>query len=167
MRFLRHEYTDPMTKKGKWRFIHADASGTPIDSRTIARPKAAKPLGEGGSSSDRKSMFNDEKAKETSDSQPTSGTEEKKDDSSFFGNDMKGAFIIGVASMSNKNSIRVYNNKTRYSDWEFLGIELGGGGTVPGAGGGIPSGGQPGGRGPGFGGRPGVPTMPPLNNQPN
>jgi hypothetical protein len=112
-------------------------------------------------------MFSDDKQKETSDAQPPAGTEDKKDNSSFFGNDMKGAFIIGVASMSNKNSIRVYNNKTRYSDWEFLGIELGGSGTIPGGGGGIPSGGQPGGgRGPGFGGGPGLPSMPPLTDQP-
>ncbi|MBI4167111.1 MAG: type II secretion system protein [Acidobacteria bacterium] len=166
IRFLRHEYTDPMTRKGKWRFIHADASGTPIDSRTIARTMPAKPLGEGGATSDRKSMFSDEREKDTTDSQPSSGTEEKKDKSSFFGDDMKGAFIIGVASMSNKNSIRVYNNKTRYSDWEFMGIETGGGGTVPGAGSGIPTGVQPGGRGPGFGGRPGLPSMPPLTDQP-
>ena len=76
---------------------------------------------------------------------------------------MKGAFIIGVASSSNKNSIRVYNNKTRYSDWEFLGIEMGGGGMVPGSGGGASGGGQFGGPGGGgFGGRPGMPGTPPL-----
>ncbi|MBZ5544714.1 MAG: type II secretion system GspH family protein [Acidobacteriia bacterium] len=50
IRFLRHEYTDPMTKQGKWRFIHADANGTPLDSLTMPRPTVAKPLG--GSSSD-------------------------------------------------------------------------------------------------------------------
>ena len=166
MRFLRREYTDPMTRKGKWRFVHADASGTPIDSRTITRPKATKPLGDDRSSSGRTSMFSNEREKETSDSQQPSGAEDQKEKSSFFSNDMKGAFIIGVASMSNKNSIRVHNNKTRYSDWEFLGIELGGGGTIPGAGGGVPSGAQPGGRGPGFGGRPGLPNMPPLIDQP-
>jgi len=157
IRFLRREYTDPMTKKGKWRYIHADATGTPIDSRTISRPKATKPLG-----GDRPSMFSDEREKEKKETEPPPEAEEGKEKSSFFGNDMKGAFIIGVASMSNKNSIRVYNNKTRYSDWEFLGIEMGGGGMVPGSGGGSPGGqfGGPGGGG--FGGRPGMPGTPPL-----
>ena len=35
VRFLRHEYKDPMTKSGKWRFIHATAQGTLIDSKTM------------------------------------------------------------------------------------------------------------------------------------
>ncbi|MGH9430581.1 MAG: hypothetical protein ACRD3T_03480 [Terriglobia bacterium] len=34
MRFLRQPYRDPMTPSGKWRFIHATATGIPIDSRT-------------------------------------------------------------------------------------------------------------------------------------
>jgi type II secretory pathway pseudopilin PulG len=157
IRFLRHEYADPMTRKGKWRYIHADASGTPIDSRTITRPKTTKPLG-----GERASMFSDEREKEKKESEPPTEAEEVKEKSSFFGNDMKGAFIIGVASMSNKNSIRVYNNKTRYSDWEFLGIETGGGGIIPGSGGGAPGGGFGGPGGGGLGGRPGMPGTPPL-----
>jgi hypothetical protein len=66
--------------------------------------------------------------------------------------------------MSKKQSIRVWNNKTRYDDWEFLGVEMASGGMVPG------QMTQPGGAGqqppsmfgpPGAGGR-GFPTMPPL-----
>ncbi len=162
--FLRHEYPDPMTKKGKWRFIHADAAGTPLDSRTLARPKPPSALG-----SD--SAFSDEKKENP----PTTGKVgrfesgeegQPKETSAFFGEGkgVQGAFIIGVASMSNKNSIRVWNNKTRYSDWEFLGVEMGPGGMTPGQGS-MPAGqGQqpqsmfgPGGQG----GR-GFPTMPPL-----
>jgi len=33
MRFLRQEYSDPMDRKGKWRFIHANAAGVLIDSK--------------------------------------------------------------------------------------------------------------------------------------
>jgi len=33
-RFLRKEYADPMTPKGKWRFIHANAQGVLLDSKT-------------------------------------------------------------------------------------------------------------------------------------
>jgi type II secretory pathway pseudopilin PulG len=34
MRFLREPYRDPMTPSGKWRYIHATATGIPIDSWT-------------------------------------------------------------------------------------------------------------------------------------
>ncbi len=162
--FLRREYSDPMTKKGKWRFIHADAAGVPLDSRTLARPKPPSAFG-----SD--SAFSQEK-KETP--PPTgkvgrfeSGEEgQPKETSAFFGEGkgVQGAFIIGVASMSNKQSIRVWNNKTRYSDWEFLGVETASGGMMPGQ---InpPSGGgqQPSSIfGPGGTGGRGFPTLPPL-----
>ena len=33
MRFLRKEYSDPLDPKGKWRFIHANASGVLLDSK--------------------------------------------------------------------------------------------------------------------------------------
>ena len=163
MRFLRREYKDPMTKHGKWRFIHADASGAPIDSRTIARPKPPKPLGGDRSTTESGPGSSDDKAAGDPDGQQAAA-EEEKSKSSFFGDgkDLKGAFIIGVASKSNKNSIRVYNNKTRYGDWEFLGIEAGGGrGGLPGAGG-VPQGG----RSPGPEGRPGgLPFGQPSSNQ--
>ena len=166
MRFLRREYADPMTRKGKWRFIHADASGTPIDSRTLARPKQPKPLGDSSSSSSPDSSFASS-AQNPGDETNQEG--EPKEKSAFFGEgkDLQGAFIIGVASMSNKNSIRVYNNKTRYSDWEFLGIEMGSGGQIPSqGGGGFPGGGpQTGPRSPFPGGGGGFPSMPPLTDQ--
>ena len=167
MRFLRRPYADPMTRKGKWRFIHADASGTPIDSRTFALPTPPKPLGESSFSSSNSPLPSDA-ATEAARGAGQEGEAGEK--SSFFGDskEIQGAFIIGVASMSNKNSIRVYNNKTRYGDWEFLGIEMGAGGAMPGPGGGIPSGGQPGRPGSGFAGpgqSGGLSAMPPLTSQ--
>jgi type II secretory pathway pseudopilin PulG len=36
-----------------------------------------------------------------------------------------GTFIVGVASSSNKQSISTWNKKTRYDEWEFIGIDLG------------------------------------------
>jgi type II secretory pathway pseudopilin PulG len=45
-----------------------------------------------------------------------------KSESAFFtDNQVQGALIAGVASCSNKTSIRVWNKKTNYEDWEFLG----------------------------------------------
>lgn len=37
---------------------------------------------------------------------------------------------MGVASTSRKASIRVYNNKTHYNEWEFLGTPQAMAGTV-------------------------------------
>jgi len=36
-----------------------------------------------------------------------------------------GTFIVGVASTSHKQSIRTWNQKTHYDEWEFLGIDMG------------------------------------------
>jgi type II secretory pathway pseudopilin PulG len=122
MRFLRHEYPDPMSKDGKWRFIHADANGTPLDSLTLARPTAAKPLAGGSSTSDQTAGA------------PAAGAEQESGGkSAFFGDnkEMQGAFIVGVASTSKKKSIRVLNNKTHYNEWEFLGVELNPSAGVP------------------------------------
>jgi len=37
-RFLRKEYVDPMTPGGKWRYIHANAQGVLLDSKTQGPP---------------------------------------------------------------------------------------------------------------------------------
>ena len=50
------------------------------------------------------------------------GCEGGKSESAFFSdNQVQGALIAGVASCSNKASIRVWNKKTKYEEWEFLG----------------------------------------------
>jgi len=36
-----------------------------------------------------------------------------------------GTFIVGVASTSHKESIRTWNQKNHYDEWEFIGIDLG------------------------------------------
>ncbi|MGE5325968.1 MAG: hypothetical protein ACM3NO_02920, partial [Deltaproteobacteria bacterium] len=38
-RFLRHPFRDPLTRSGKWRFIHANAAGVIFDSKTLTPPK--------------------------------------------------------------------------------------------------------------------------------
>ncbi|MFB3922708.1 MAG: hypothetical protein ACE145_13370 [Terriglobia bacterium] len=160
--FLRREYSDPMTAKGKWRFIHADAAGTPLDSRTLARPKPPSALGSDSSSSQEKKQEAPSAGKI---GRFESGEEgQPKETSAFFDKGVQGAFIIGVASMSNKQSIRVWNNKTRYSDWEFIGVDTPGGGAVPGQANPPPGGGQqpPSIFGPGGRGDRTFPTMPPL-----
>jgi len=44
--FLRKPWPDPMTPKGKWRFIHATASGAVLDSWTLSQQLGPPPLGQ-------------------------------------------------------------------------------------------------------------------------
>ena len=138
-RFLRRAYRDPMSPGGKWRLIHANAAGMLLDSRVMSI--AGRPPNLAG--------------------QPLSGTtppqaqppKEKEGDKSIFTNQMLGAFIVGVASSSSKNSIGVFNDQTRYDKWEFLAI-------------GPTAGGLPGGLGAGAAGLGGqTPTQPNGPNQ--
>jgi len=129
IRFLRREYPDPMSPKGKWRLIHADASGTPLDSRTLSRPTmaaAGRPLSPSAGSQTQTG----EEA-----SRPLEAEQEGGETSAFFGGvrEIRGAFIIGVASTRRRESIRKWNGRTRYDEWEFLGVEMtpGGGGASP------------------------------------
>jgi len=134
-RFLRKEYRDPMTRHGKWRFIHADASGALIDSLTMSlTPHATR-----------------ERLQEISSSAAGSG----QDSSAFFGSgeEIKGAFIVGVASTSRRRSVRIWNGRGRYHEWEFLGIAV----TPVSA---------PAQQAPPGQGRPLLPTFPPLADEP-
>lgn len=124
IRFLRREYPDPMSRNGKWRFIHADANGRILDSRTYGRPASAPGLqGPSGAS-----------AGQPVGSVPDA-TKEPRETSAFFGSDkeIQGAFIVGVASASRRRSIRVWNGRTRYDEWEFIGVEVTPGGLPPAA----------------------------------
>jgi len=46
----------------------------------------------------------------------------KSESAFFFANQSLGTLIGGVASCNNKSSIRVWNKKTKYEEWEFLGV---------------------------------------------
>jgi type II secretory pathway pseudopilin PulG len=87
----------------------------------------------------------------------------------------RGGPIVGVVSKNTGQSIRLYNGKNRYNEWQFIGMELssraggGGGGGAPGGRGGSGGRSGPAGRtGPDRGGDrggrttgPGGPTFPP------
>ena len=51
MSFLRKAFPDPMTRSGKWRFIHATANGVILDSKTLGPPGKGqkRPFGSGSS----------------------------------------------------------------------------------------------------------------------
>ena len=117
-RFLRKEFADPMTPSGKWRFIHANSQGVLLDSKTQGpasggqgQPGAGQGTGGFGMSG------------------PSSmgGSAFGQQSSAFSGagNQGGGTYIVGVASTSLKKSIRIWNQKTHYDEWEFIGVDLG------------------------------------------
>ena len=73
----------------------------------------------------------------TSSGQSGQGTQ----DNSMFGekNQLIGAYIVGVASTSPKTAIRVFEGRTHYDEWEFLGVPGAPGGPAAAAAGGVPS----------------------------
>ena len=131
-RFLRHRFRDPMTRSGKWRYIHANAAGVIFDSKTLTPPKPKKPLEGGDSSSDESGT---DSGNQGSGEENPSGAGRSRggrsaspsgsqQGSETGDNDVKGAFIVGVASTSTRKSIRIWNNKDRYDLWEFLGVAV-------------------------------------------
>ena len=176
-RFLRKEFTDPMTPGGKWRFIHANAQGALLDSKTQAPPSGGlgqpgAPQGAGGfgtslpsnmggsgfgqqgaggstfdqqgmggsslgqqgigqSSSGQQGMggsgFGQSMGGFSSDSNPGGNPSNTQQSSGFSMGTSQGGgtFIVGVASTNHKQSIRTWNQKTHYDEWEFIGIDLG------------------------------------------
>jgi hypothetical protein len=61
------------------------------------------------------------------DSNSAGNTSSGQGNSAFFGegNQGGGMYIVGVASTSHKQSIRTWNKKTHYDEWEFIGVDLG------------------------------------------
>ncbi len=133
IRFLRRAYPDPMSRKGKWRFIHANAAGVLIDSQTMGPRRSMRGKGQSSLVNDsveataEKPGSSDELDQETQEElQSIEKTleEEEREDSLFSSDDVQGAFIAGVASSSRRESIRVWNNHNRYNEWEFLGMQM-------------------------------------------
>ena len=143
LRFLRKEYSDPMDPKGKWRFIHVNASGVLLDSknqplgRNPNNPNNPAGLGQNPSSS---SMLGGNSSMGSSNSMgspggmsgmgmnpPTGGFGQTGPTSSFFGspNEIHGAFIAGVAATSHHESIKIWQKHHHYDEWEFTGLDMG------------------------------------------
>ncbi|HET7841356.1 MAG TPA: hypothetical protein VFM21_07115 [Terriglobia bacterium] len=130
-RFLRHPFRDPMTLSGKWRLIHANAAGVVIDSKTLTPPKPKKP-GDSGTSGGGQDQDQTQGQSSTTGQAGAPGTTQLtgqtptpaqlQQGAGATDNEVKGAFIVGVASTSTHKSIRIWNNKDRYDLWEFLGI---------------------------------------------
>jgi hypothetical protein len=165
--FLRKDYPDPMTRSGQWRFIHATASGVILDSKILAPPgkQQNKPLdsnspGTNSQAESATSQPNPQTGQGSSQQggfsmggfslpglgQNSAQSQQSNSRSPFFSeNQTMGAFIVGVASTSNHQSIAVFNKRTEYDQWEFLGIPGAPGAPVRAGAGAVPAiGGQPG-----------------------
>ena len=146
-RFLRKEFADPMTPSGKWRFIHANSQGVLLDSKTQGpasggqgQPGAGQgtggfgmsgPSSMGGSAFGQQGMGGGGMGQSTGsfslDSNSGGSASGSQWTSAFSGagNQGGGTYIVGVASTSLKKSIRIWNQKTHYDEWEFIGVDLG------------------------------------------
>jgi type II secretory pathway pseudopilin PulG len=149
MSFLRRAYRDPMSKSGKWRFIHASANGVILDSKILSAP------GQQNNSNNSNNGIFQQRPSQSGESAPGSASGQNPPGSggfslsggqgtqgkSMFGeqNQLIGAYIVGVASISKKTSIKVFEGRTRYDQWEFLGVPGAPGGPSIGGGGGVPS----------------------------
>ncbi len=144
MSFLRQAYRDPMAKNGKWRFIHATGTGIILDSKILGPPGKQKGLPGGTSSSGQPSSTGVQGGTGSQSTQSNSqqngsqvgsfslfgsgpGSSQPQQGSgsttSLFGkNKLVGAYIVGVASTSHQRSIGVFDHRTEYDEWEFLGV---------------------------------------------
>jgi len=138
-RFLRRKYVDPMTKDGEFQLLYqlqapnAPGQGGATASRTLGGTATAMT--------------------------PTTPQQSAPGMAAGFGQGTVGprGGIIGVASKSTEPSMRLYNGRSRYNEWQFVY-------TAVSSQIGAPGGAQPGGV-PGTG-RPGMPTGPGGKAQP-
>jgi type II secretory pathway pseudopilin PulG len=113
--FLRRAYKDPMTKDGKWRLIRPGEAIGPVPGAAGAgRGKGAgagtSPATSGTGKSGTGTAGTGTSGSAASSSASTRG---------LGGGTTIGGFQ-GVASTSTEKSLRVFNGRTRYSEWLFV-----------------------------------------------
>lgn len=144
IRFLRKPYRDPLSRDGRWRFIHAVAGGVLIDSwnqKTLVpgmtNGSASAPGNVAGTSSMSATSNNAAPgsaagAGNTANGKPKhppstcdakgNNSPDQSSNTSYQTGTLMGAFIVGVAPCSSRQSIRVLNHQDHYDHWEFIGI---------------------------------------------
>jgi type II secretory pathway pseudopilin PulG len=167
-RFLRKKWKDPITNSDEWRLLKMNPDGSISGLTVIPGSSPLGPSSFGGSGSS---------GSGSSASRTTGGTQGGTSSAVGTGRAQQGspvsragqsAFnpvlggIVGVASKSEKESLKSYNGRSKYNEWEFVYIPRG---PQPGAGTNTPQGGQPQPQGgaPAPGGRtppPGFPQQP-------
>ena len=149
MRFLRHEYTDPLDPKGKWRFIHANAAGVLIDSKnqpvgmnglnqpgntgsgfgqnSMGSGFGQNSMGSGFGQNSMSSGFGQSQSSSQGQGIQTTSPQfsQMSLSSSNSDNPTMGGFIVGVAPTRHRESIKVWNKHKHYDEWEFIGTDMG------------------------------------------
>lgn len=112
IRFLRKRYKDPITDKD-FRLLHfGEVKLTPKTPGSATGPGVAPGTsGSGSSSSSQGSTFG-------SSPQPSSGIFGST--GGLTGQTFGGGPIIGVTSTSEKRSLKAFNDKDHYNEWEFI-----------------------------------------------
>ena len=186
VRFLRKKWKDPITNSDEWRLIKMNPDGsisglTIIPSGNASEAAAPGALGQRGTGSSSPSAFGQSGSSRTS-SDPfgaQTGTESSAStqttqqsplrrsgtsstSSSSSGTPVLGG-ICGVASTSKQKTIKSYNGRNRYNEWEFYYVpQMQGPTTIPGQG--QPATGARPGLNPATG-RPGQPSPSPFPQQ--
>ena len=148
LRFLRKQYRDPMTEEGKWRLILVGPDGTFPGSVTMT-VSPFNPAGGPASAQGRRQAEENEPEESSPPgfganpsqitapglSQPTAPAEQlsatptatptQQPRAAAFGQPVAqqvfgAGAIAGVASMSEERSIKVWNARTYYNEWEFI-----------------------------------------------
>ncbi len=143
IRFLRKRYTDPITGKDDWQIIHfgeaqarttgfgssnsgASAIGAPAGSPVGTQsPLGTSPIGANNPSASTASAS----AAGTAGAQGTSGASatgvagtsgSQGSQGQLGGRRFGGGAIVGVASSSEKESLKEINGKSHYNEWQFV-----------------------------------------------
>jgi len=128
IRFLRKRYKDPMTHSEDWKLLHI-GDALAIKNSKIAGATPASQMGSpfGGANSSSSSPFSSGPQGAPGSNSSANG---QPGPSGAAGNDLNRVFggpdpnsggpIVGVASTSTKESLKVLNDKDHYNDWQFV-----------------------------------------------
>ena len=112
LRFLRRRFKDPLTESGEWRLIHVG------EAKVIPKGfgPAGGPAGGIGGGAAASAPAPASPSAET----PPVGTPAAALTTPASGPTFGGGPIVGVASTSTQQSIKVLNDKDHYNEWEFV-----------------------------------------------
>ncbi len=121
IRFLRKEYTDPITGKNEWRLIHyGEAQPKPIPAYVQRGNGSGGGGGFGGTGGTPAGNLSGGSTAQGA----GNGATNASDMSKRIGNSTTttGGIgpIVGISSTSNKEGLKEIDGKTKYSDWEFV-----------------------------------------------
>ncbi len=121
-RFLRKKWKDPITNTDDWRLIKLSADGS-VSGMTLT--PGSSPLGPSafGSSGDSSGRGRTGGVATSASSRPQTTTAQRNPSQSAFNPVLGG--IVGVASKSEKESLKAYNNRNKYNEWEFVFVPRG------------------------------------------